>query len=297
MVESFQAYLPERAASSGLVPRFQVLDREAEAADRRVPPGPRPAPVRARASTSGPSVPRTGRTPTWVRAWPSTPTPWTRCVLDYDAELTRIGAAGPARPASSRRRRPPQHARRVAAAAATLRAERARGPRAQRPPGPHPRRGARGQRLAAGDRVPGPRAGRTELDRPRPGRRDPRRGLPAARRQGPHPSYVAAHGGRGGRVAGSRGSPTTWPTLRREFSIGNWRDLEPVEQTVRDQLAEARDQAARLRPPGRGRVRLGPPAAPARRGPRRPRRRQDPGRRAPPSGSPRYARSRPTPRR
>src|SRR5689334_8598646 len=31
MVERFRDYLPERAASSGLVPRFEVLDREAEA--------------------------------------------------------------------------------------------------------------------------------------------------------------------------------------------------------------------------------------------------------------------------
>jgi hypothetical protein len=34
--------------------------------------------------------------------------------------------------------------------------------------------------------------------------------------------------------------PADLAVLRREFSIGNWRDLESVEQTVRDQLALAR---------------------------------------------------------
>ncbi|WP_139981267.1 hypothetical protein [Nocardioides litoris] len=118
MVESFQAYLPERAGASGLVPRFRILDREAEQLiteylsvldrhpfDETLDQRALGAAHRAYAEV-GPKLARTAEALDQV-------------VLDYDADLTRIGNA--VQRAREARERATALTQRVAAAARTLR--------------------------------------------------------------------------------------------------------------------------------------------------------------------------------
>jgi hypothetical protein len=236
MVESFQAYLPERAASSGLVPRFRVIDREAEALiaeylqvldehpfDDHLDQRALGAAHRAYADV-GPRLAKHADAMDQV-------------VLDYDAELTRIGQQ--VKRGRELKEAAAGQARRVAAAAATLRETGLEVPELN-----NVLARTRAAALAASEWQPATgfpaleQAG-VELaglaDAAEALARDyPQRVAKARTRRTSLRTAADGVESRLGRV------PDDLAVLRREFSIGNWRDLESVETAVREQLALAR---------------------------------------------------------
>lgn len=236
MVESFQAYLPDRAASSGLVPRFRVLDAEAEKLiveylavldqhrfedllDQRA----LGAAHRAYADV-GPRIAAHADAMDQV-------------VLDYDAELTRIGEQ--VQRGRRLREDAAAQAARVAAAAQELRRSGLDVPELN-----DVLARTRAAAVAANDWEPATgfpaleQAARELADLA-----DAAEGLAADYPQ---------------RIAKARTRRTSLRTaldavesrldrmhddlavLRREFSIGNWRDLEDDERGVREQVEAAR---------------------------------------------------------
>ncbi|MFB9314496.1 hypothetical protein [Nocardioides plantarum] len=238
MVESFQAYLPDRAASSGLVPRFRVIDREAEELiaeylqvldqhpfDEGLDQRALGAAHRAYADV-GPRLAKHADAMDQV-------------VLDYDAELTRIGQQ--VQRGRELKEEAAAQTSRVAAAAATLRASGLEVPELN-----DLLARTRAAALAASGWQPATgfaalEQARTELTALAQAAETlaedyPQRVAKARTRRTTLRTAAEAVESRIERV------PDDLAHLRREFSIGNWRDLEPVEQTVRDQLALARSK-------------------------------------------------------
>ncbi len=236
MVESFQAYLPERAASSGLVPRFRVLDQEAdkligdyldtldkhpfdETLDQRA----LGSAHRAYAEV-GPRLAKHADALDQV-------------VLDYDGELTRIGRqvqrGRDLKDAATAR------TRRVATAAATLRETGLEVPELN-----DLLARTRAAALAASEWQPASGFGVLEQA--------------AAELEGLATAAESLAADYPQRVAKARTRRTSLRTaleavesrldrmpgdlavLRREFSLGNWRDLESGERVVREQVELAR---------------------------------------------------------
>ncbi|MCW2813958.1 MAG: heat shock protein DnaJ protein [Nocardioides sp.] len=236
MVESFQAYLPERAASSGLVPRFRVLDQEAERliGDYLATLDQHPfgetldaralgAAHRAYAEV-GPRLAKHADALDQV-------------VLDYDGELTRIGQ----QVQRGRRLKDEASARtqRVAAAAKSLRATGLEVPelndvlartRAAAV-------AASGWEPSAGFRVLEQAV--AELESLAVVAEDLAKDYPqrVARARTRRTSLATALEAVESRLARM---PEDLAVLRREFSLGNWRDLDPGEKAVREQVALAR---------------------------------------------------------
>lgn len=236
MVESFQAYLPDRAASSGLVPRFRTLDREAEQLiaeylsvldrhpydddlDQR-----RLGDAHRAYAEIGPRLARHADELDQV-------------VLDYDAELTRIGQA--VQRSRERKEQAGAHARRVADAAVSLR--------------------------GAGVEVPelNDILGRTRAAAVAASEWQPASGLPALDTAVTELAGLADEAERLAaelpeRIAKATTRRTSLRTaaeavesrlermredlaaLRREFSLANFADLDAGEDDVRRHLAEAR---------------------------------------------------------
>lgn len=236
MVESFQAYLPERAASSGLVPRFRVLDQEAEALIARYLQTLDQHPFdetldqrrlgeahRAYAEV-GPQLAKHADALDQV-------------VLDYDGELTRIGRQ--VQRGRDLKEEATALTKRVAAAATRLRETGLEVPELNDVLGR-----TRAAAVAASEWQPASgfdvlERARAELDE---------LAVEAERLADDYPE----------RVAKARTRRTSLRTavdavesrldrmhddlavLRREFSLGNWRDLEEVERAVHEQVALAR---------------------------------------------------------
>ncbi|MDO9456964.1 hypothetical protein [Nocardioides sp.] len=235
MVESFQAYLPERAASSGLVPRFRVLDQEAEKLigdylatldqhpfDESLDQRGLGAAHRAYAEV-GPRLAKHADALDQV-------------VLDYDNELTRIGQQ--VKRGRELKEAAAAQARRVADAATTLRETGLEVPELN---GILAR--TRAAAVAANDWQPATgfpvleQAG-AELaglaDAAEKLAQDyPQRVAKARTRRTSLRTALEAVESRLERI------PADMAVLRREFSLGNWRDLEKVEPTAREQLALA----------------------------------------------------------
>lgn len=236
MVESFQAYLPERAAASGLVPRFRLLDQEAERLiheyltvldqhpfDDTLDQRRLGAAHRAYADV-GPRLARHADALEQV-------------VADYDAELTRIGKA--VQRGRHLKETATGHTRRVADAASVLR--------------------------SSGLEVPELNAllARTRSAAQTASEWQPAAGLPVLEQAVAELDAVAASveelaADYPERVAKAPTRRTSLGTaldavesrfarmhddlaaLRREFSIGNWDDLDTGEESVRGHLAAAR---------------------------------------------------------
>lgn len=236
MVESFRAYLPDRARTSGLVPRFEVLDREAdglindylktldqhpfeETLDQRA----LGAAHRAYADI-GPKIAQHADALDQV-------------VLDYDAELTRIGAQ--VQRGRTLKEQATTRTQRVATAAAALK--------------------------QTGLDVPELNGilGRTRAAAAASSEWQPASGFPVLEQAVAELEALAGEAEALAedypqRVAKARTRRTSLrtaldavesrvermhddlATLRREFSLGNWRDLEAVEKTIQEQVALAR---------------------------------------------------------
>lgn len=240
MVESFRAYLPDRAASSGLVPRFRVLDQEAEGLigeylstldqhpfDPDLDVQALGAAHRAYAQV-GPRLAKQAEAMDQV-------------VLDYDAELTRIGQQ--VQRGRELKDAAADRARRVAEAASRLRETGLEVPELN---GLLAR--TRAAAVAAGDWEPSTgfrvleQAG-AELDTlaqqvERLAEEYPQRVAKARTRRSSLRTVVQAVESRLERM------PEDLAVLRREFSIGNWRDLEEVERSVEASLTTAREKLA-----------------------------------------------------
>jgi hypothetical protein len=236
MVESFQAYLPERAAASGLVPRFRVLDREAEQLigeylatldehpfDEGLDQRALGAAHRAYADV-GPRLAKHADALDQV-------------VLDYDAELTRIGQQ--VQRGRTLKEAATARTRRVADAATTL-----RGSGLEVPELNDLLARTRAAALVANDWQPA--SGFAVLERAAA----ELEGLAAAAEKlaEDYPQRVARARTRRTSLRTALEAvesrlermPADLAALRREFSLGNWRDLEPGEQVVREQVALAR---------------------------------------------------------
>lgn len=236
MVDSFQAYLPERAASSGLVPRFRVLDQEAEgliaqylqtldqhpfdeALDQR-----RLGDAHRAYAEVGPKLAKHADALDQV-------------VLDYDGELTRIGQQ--VQRGRDLKEKATALTKRIAAAATRLRETGLEVPELNDVLGR-----TRAAAVAASEWQPASgfdvlERARAELDT---------LAVEAEKLADDYPE----------RVAKARTRRTSLRTavdavesrldrahddlavLRREFSLGNWRDLEEVERAVHEQVALAR---------------------------------------------------------
>ncbi len=238
MVESFQAYLPQRAAASGLVPRFKVLDQEADELileyldvldrhplDESGDHATLGAAHRAFAEV-GPRIARHADAMDQV-------------VLDYDAELTRIGAQ--VQRGRELRERAAALAGRVADAAGRLRESGLDVPELA-----DLLRRTRAAAVAANDWQPA--SGFPVLDHAaaeldtlaveaeRLAADYPQRVAKARTRRASLTTRLQAVESRLERV------PETLAVLRREFSLGNWRDLDDVDDRVGARLDEARGQ-------------------------------------------------------
>jgi hypothetical protein len=240
MVESFRAYLPERAASSGLVPRFRVLDQEAETLigeylttldqhpfDPDLDVAALGAAHRAYAQV-GPRLAKAAEAMDQV-------------VLDYDAELTRIGQQ--VKRGRQLKEAAAGQARRVADAATKLRETGLEVPELS---GLLAR--TRAAAVAANDWEPSTgfrtleQAG-TELETLAKqvealAAEYPQRVAKARTRRTSLRTVVQAVESRVERM------PDDLAVLRREFSIGNWKDLEAVETSVEESLTTARTKLA-----------------------------------------------------
>ncbi len=236
MVERFEAYLPERAAVSGLVPRFRVLDREADELigeylatldqhpfDEGLDARALGAAHRAYADV-GPRLAKHADALDQV-------------LLDYDNELTRIGRQ--VQRGRELKEAAAAHTARVAAAAATL-----RGTGLEVPELNDLLARTRAAALAANDWQPASgfpvlEQARAELEglasaAEKLAEDYPQRVEKARTRRTSLRTAVEAVESRLDKM------PADLAVLRREFSIGNWRDLEPGEQVVREQVEIAR---------------------------------------------------------
>lgn len=238
MVESFEAYLPERAGSSGLVPRFRVLDREAEALiadylqvldqhpfDETLDQRSLGAAHRAYAEV-GPRLAKHAEALDQV-------------VLDYDAELTRIGQQ--VQRGRDLKAAAAEQTARVAAAAAALRESGLEVPELNTILA-----STRAAALAANEWKP--TAGFAALEQAGAELRslaDTAEALAAdypqrvAKARTRRTSLRTALDAVESRVARMHDDLAV---LRREFSIGNWRDLELDERGVQEQVADARSK-------------------------------------------------------
>ena len=236
MVESFQGYLPERAASSGLVPRFRVLDQEAEVLigeyldtlDRHPLDGVLDAQQVYAAHdafrTVGPRLAAQAAAMDQV-------------VLDYDAELTRIGQQ--VQRARTLKEEAAGLARRVAAAATSLRDSGLEVPELS-----GLLASTRAAAVASNDWQPASgfavleqatsELRRLAADTEQLARDYPERVAKARTRRASLRTAVEAVESRRERV------PDDLAVLRREFSLGNFRDLEDVPAAVETALVEAR---------------------------------------------------------
>lgn len=236
MVQSFRAYLPERAASSGLVPRFTVLDQEAEkligeylaTLDRH--PFEETLDQRALGEAHrayaevGPRIAQHADAMDQV-------------VHDYDAELTRIGQQ--VQRGRQLKEQAAAQTKRVADAAGALK--------------------------QSGLDVPELNGllGRTRTAATTATEWQPASGFPVLEQAAQELETLAAEAERLAadypqRVAKARTRRSSLRTavdavesrlermhsdlaiLRREFSMGNWRDLEADEKSVQEQVALAR---------------------------------------------------------
>lgn len=236
MVESFQAYLPERAASSGLVPRFRVLDQEAEGLigeylqtldqhpyDESLDQRSLGAAHRAYAEV-GPKLAKHADVLDQV-------------VLDYDGELTRIGQQ--VKRGRELKEAATARTKRVAAAAAALRATGLEVPELN-----DILARTRTAAVAANDWQPasgfevlqqcGAELEALAVAAEQLAEDYPQRVAKARTRRTSLRTAVDAVESRLERMQADLA------VLRREFSIGNWRDLEEVERGIREQVAVAR---------------------------------------------------------
>ncbi|WP_137292826.1 hypothetical protein [Nocardioides dongxiaopingii] len=236
MVESFQAYLPQRAAASGLVPRFRVLDAEAEKLileyldvldqhpfDATSDVAKLGAAHRAYAAT-GPRIAKHADAMDQV-------------VSDYDAELTRIGQQ--VQRGRALREGAAALAGRVAAAATRLREGGLEVPELN---GLLAR--TRAAAVTANDWQPASgfpvleqAAAELEVlarETEKLAEEYPQRVAKARTRRSSLSTRVQAVESRRDRI------PETLAVLRREFSLGNWRDLDDAADRVDAALTEAR---------------------------------------------------------
>lgn len=236
MVESFEAYLPQRAAASGLVPRFRVLDAEAEKLileyldvldqhpfDESLDLNRLGAAHRAYADI-GPRLAKQAAAMDQV-------------VNDYDAELTRIGTQ--VQRGRTMKEDAAGLAGRVAAAATRLRDSGLEVPELN---GLLAR--TRAAAVAANDWAPA--AGFPALEQAvaelqslaveteKLAEDYPHRIAHARTRRSSLSTKAQAIESRMERI------PDTMAVLRREFSLGNWRDVDDVGERVKQALSLAR---------------------------------------------------------
>jgi DNA repair exonuclease SbcCD ATPase subunit len=240
MVDSFQAYLPDRASASGLVPRFRVLDREAEqlvteylgVLDRHPFDEDLDQRLLGDAHRAYADVgPRLGRQADALE----------QVVLDYDAELTRIGQA--VQRSRQLKDDAGAQAQRVADAAATLRETGVEVPELNDILGRTRQAAVAASGWQPADGLPALERAGTELEALAGAAEQLATDLPQriAKATTRRTSLRTAAEAVEARLQRMRDDLAT---LRREYSIGNFADIDGSEDSVRENVGVA---LARLR--------------------------------------------------